>query len=748
MRLRLLMIGLVFCGLALTLPISLIAAQGGGGGQFVGGAECSTCHRSLVRGHAGTFHALALQNTQTDKAPILADFSQGEDLRTVQFPGESTPRPFTAADIAYVMGAGRYAQSYLYEVEPGQYMVLPAQWSTVDGSWRAFSQAGRWPDPAYDWANNCAYCHTTGWDVAENTWVEDGVQCEMCHGPAAEHVTLANENRRRPSSEELSAIRGAIYNQPDPQVCGQCHNSGMSADGFPYPTSYRPGDTLADAYTLNMPGPDSTHWWRTGHAAEIAMNYNEWLTSAHSALPATLMEYEYASDECLRCHSGDYRYNQRVLSWFAEDLLDGQPPAPITLENARIGIACQTCHNPHSEEEYAFYLVNEPYPLCVECHSNQGIEGYIHHPNREMFEGLSLDPAIVGIPSPHFTAEGGPDCVTCHMSRLPAGADTRASHALRPILPGAPHELEVTGGCTSCHDTMTTVQMAIFIHETQRNTRERTALARAAMTEESPAWVDIALSTIEGDGSGGLHNVTLTASMLQAVENELGLTQPVGAGVHPSDTPPPAWVELPIVGRVEGLTVGPFIFLALAFPVLLVLGLFVIQRGRWQILGVIFLLGATGVLMALLVMFFPPAGPASATGSDSYCMLCHAADQVYTLADGTTLSLYVDTEAMEASVHGVDSSTGRLGCVDCHGLHAYPHTAPPDTLRAYRMQMSAICADCHKDSLAHYEAVLKENIAVGCADCHSAHEVQPANSLYTGPALPLPTETPIPPAGG
>ena len=101
--------------------------------DYVGSNECASCHRGLARDHADSNHALALQEVGRKQEEILADFTQGEDVRQVQFPGEDAPRAFTADDIAYVVGAGQSTSSATCtKSSRNDYMVLPAEWNVAD----------------------------------------------------------------------------------------------------------------------------------------------------------------------------------------------------------------------------------------------------------------------------------------------------------------------------------------------------------------------------------------------------------------------------------------------------------------------------------------------------------------------------------------------------------------------------------------------------------------------------------------
>jgi hypothetical protein len=92
--------------------------------EYIGSRECTSCHRDVGRTFGETPHGMALIDVSNDKEFILADFSVGEELRMI--PDGDEMRPFTPDDIAYVMG--REAQTYVMEIDRGEYKVLPAEW--------------------------------------------------------------------------------------------------------------------------------------------------------------------------------------------------------------------------------------------------------------------------------------------------------------------------------------------------------------------------------------------------------------------------------------------------------------------------------------------------------------------------------------------------------------------------------------------------------------------------------------------
>ncbi len=509
---------------------TVVRAQDDTSASFVGAKECASCHRSLAQSHADSQHALALQDVSKKKGAILGDFDLGDDLRSVQFPDEDTARPFTEKDIAYVVGSGEHVQRYLYKVAANDYMVLPAEWNIETQQWEAYKLADSWPAEAFDWEQNCAYCHTTGLDVDRGRWKDPGVQCEACHGPASDHVKLAKDAGRNPSDEELVQVRASIYATPDAQVCGQCHSQGVSNDGHPYPVGYIPGGNLSDVFQL-VPRDSADHWWVTGHASQPNMQYNEWFNSTHATSLNDLTQSFAADDKCLVCHSQDARHNADLIAAVASGDRDGQAPEPLTVADAKWGITCQTCHYQHTDSEQPFELVQEANSLCMSCHTNPADTSGVHHPVTEMFEGAALVAGIDGVEGAHFKAEDGPVCMTCHMQQIPVGTSSRANHTFKPILPGE-DDNQLPSACSSCHKDLTVTDMQYLVQDTQEAVRARLAVLSAQFdsvpkpqpnTEDMSRYeqVSAAIKFVKNDGSLGIHNYTYADALLSSAEQDL-----------------------------------------------------------------------------------------------------------------------------------------------------------------------------------------------------------------------------------
>lgn len=531
--------------------------------EFVGSGECADCHRGVVQDHEDSAHAQALLDVSRRKQGILGDFDAGDDVRNVQFPGEDAPRAFTEDDISLVMGAGRYTQRYVAEVDD-EYVVLPAEWDTVNEVWLPFTPGEAWPGPEYDFVAQCAGCHTVGLDVERGRWEDEGVQCEACHGPGSTHVDLAKDAGRRPSEEEIAGIHAAIVVSPDAQICGQCHSQGMTPDSaHPFPVGFHAGtDLLAPDMFQLLPEDDAAAWYDSGHGRLNNMQFNEWLSSGHAGSLELLQGNAAAQDECLACHSGEVAFYGRVLAAYEDETLTGEPPAAPTLDTATVGVSCVTCHSAHAGDE-EFQLVSDSYALCTSCHRNTDLVEPLHHPVVEMFEGQAVVDGVEGVPSVHFSQEEGPRCITCHMAGIPVGTAMLASHTWQPVIPGETAD-SPPDACSECHTGLTTADLESLVLDTQASVKSRLSVASARLGSVTPPEtgtdaaaeyerVVTALAFVQNDGSLGVHNYGYADALLDEASSLLaGLSVPGAVlqptqGAHPTATPT----------GLQPITVGP-----------------------------------------------------------------------------------------------------------------------------------------------------------------------------------------------
>lgn len=126
-----------------------------------------------------------------------------------------------------------------------------------------------------------------------------------------------------------------------------------------------------------------------------------------------------------------------------------------------------------------------------------------------------------------------------------------------------------------------------------------------------------------------------------------------------------------------------------------------------------------------------PVRPGIAAPPDDDCLTCHG-DNTLTAADGR--SLFIEAEALGASVHG----QAGLSCIDCHadlkGIKDFPH---PEKLKPVD------CAVCHDKPAAEMKVSVHSpdrktpgRPVPSCSDCHGSHDLR-AKDDFASRVFPL-----------
>ncbi len=198
--------------------------------EFVGAEKCASCHSGIAKTYSQTGHAHALTSIVDGQAPELP-------FSNISNP----PEGYSWADIAYLIGGYNWKarfvdqSGYIVTDKPGateadanylNELLLPNAKLRTSASWASY-KSGTSQLPF-----DCAACHTTGYRTTghqndqagvKGTWAENGVQCEVCHGPGSNHA-------KNPYGSGLKIER-------DSQACTKCHERGADAaldvhDGF------------------------------------------------------------------------------------------------------------------------------------------------------------------------------------------------------------------------------------------------------------------------------------------------------------------------------------------------------------------------------------------------------------------------------------------------------------------------------------------------------------------------------------
>jgi len=288
---------------------------------------------------------------------------------------------------------------------------------------------------------SCLPCHTVGYGLptgfvsATATPQLAGVQCENCHGPAANHAANEDDPAVRPRAEIAAT------------VCGGCHAANPAYSNPP--------------------------------------TFEEWSASGHSAVVPDALSAMAAStnnlNSCGVCHSGSARLA----------FINGTTPSVSVPLDYDVPISCAVCHDPHATNTLApaqlrnplfstndFHLTSADVAsvsaftnqyqasaninLCAQCHNDRGAAwtDTARPPHHSLQYNLLLatvgelapfypryQAAHAGLPASASVSLSGTfyltnQCAACHMQpdAAPAGAP-RHTFAV------------VTNVCANCHDT-------------------------------------------------------------------------------------------------------------------------------------------------------------------------------------------------------------------------------------------------------------------------------------------------------
>jgi tetratricopeptide (TPR) repeat protein len=335
------------------------------GAVFTGSRECRKCHEHFYQLWATSFHGLAMQ-------PYTPEFArsnltvQAQDVvvrsnrfRAVLGPEggavrESGPKGDASYPIVHVMG-GKNVYYFLTPLERGRLQVLPVAYDVRRREWfdtaasamRHFTEARDealdWRDPLYTFNTSCHGCHvsqlalnyTPGSDAYHTTWVEPGINCETCHGPASEHVRAAEAlPKGRPMKDVKLITARQLSKEQMNHLCAPCH-----AKMSPITQSFAPGERYYDHYDLVS--YENADFHADGRDLGENYTYTSWQTS-----PCV----RSGQLDCTHCHTSSGRYR------FADERLANQ--------------ACLPCHKQQADNltAHTHHQADSAGSRCIACH--------------------------------------------------------------------------------------------------------------------------------------------------------------------------------------------------------------------------------------------------------------------------------------------------------------------------------------------------------------------------------------------
>ena len=333
--------------------------------RFVGSRSCRECHERFYKLWEPSHHGKAMQPFTPEFAagllPQTNDISIGPLRFRADFSGtnawvyEFGPQGTNRYAMLHAMG-GKNVYYFLTPLERGRLQVLPIAYHVVHKEWydttasmvRHFHGIEDapldWRDPMLTFNTACFNCHVSqlskNYDVATDTyhteWVEPGINCETCHGPAEEHNRVCREAPEGTVPKDLKIIRtGPMTPTQRDAVCAPCH-----AKMSPLTDTFMPGDRYFDHYDLVTLEDRDFH--PDGRDLGENYTYTSWLMN-----PCM----QGGKFECNHCHtsSGRYRFagtntNHACLPCHAERVANAT--AHTHHKPASKGNQCVSCHMP------------------------------------------------------------------------------------------------------------------------------------------------------------------------------------------------------------------------------------------------------------------------------------------------------------------------------------------------------------------------------------------------------------------
>jgi len=333
--------------------------------EYVGSATCASCHKKFYELWSTSFHGLAMQRF----TPALArssGFSTSPAIRIgdVTYTAELTDQGGSILEkssagehrypIEFTLG-GKNVFYFLTSLDRGYLQVLPLAFDVRDKSWidstrsmtmhENFSRSEpvHWRDRALTFNTSCYGCHVSqietnyspSTDSYHTTWLEPGINCETCHGPAGKHVSLyqaAEKSGKSPDELGLISFRDLSHAQRN-DSCASCHAKASSITG-----GFRIGDKFYDHFSLAAyENPD---YYPDGR--DIGENYTFTSWSLSPCVKSGKLD-------CTHCHTSSGRYR------FAK----GDPNA-----------ACLPCHEDRVKNAAAHthHKADSPGNRCISCH--------------------------------------------------------------------------------------------------------------------------------------------------------------------------------------------------------------------------------------------------------------------------------------------------------------------------------------------------------------------------------------------
>ena len=385
--------------------------------DFVGSANCKSCHQTEYQQWLGSDHDMAMRHAEPDA--VLGNF----DNANFDFNGktnrffmkdqqywvniEGSDGEFHDYQISYTFGFYPL-QQYMVKFPDGRVQLIPFAWDSrpkQDGGQRWYhlypeqdnTDEFFWTNSGQNWNYMCADCHSTqlkkNYDAQANrydsTWSEINVGCEACHGGGSEHISWAKDK-----------VKNALP------------HAGFDASLGKAVIAWEPKTSKHTLQPSKLVATKQTEVCAQCHSRRIQLNEdkNHLSTHVYDKYMVSLITPELYHDDG-QIFDEDYVYGSFLQSKMHQK-----------------GVVCSNCHNPHSTK-----LVMPREVLCNQCHIAENYTSQNH--------------------SFHAADKPGGQCVDCHMPETTyMQVDDRRDHSWPIPRPDLSKNIGTPNVCTQCHN--------------------------------------------------------------------------------------------------------------------------------------------------------------------------------------------------------------------------------------------------------------------------------------------------------
>ena len=321
------------------------------GKAYAGSASCVSCHRAIVESYGRTphYHSAAIASLSTiagsfssdsntfvvnDTAKVVMEDRAGIPYQVLYIHGKETRAE--RFDIVFGYSKG---QTYLYWKNDQLYQLPISSFTSLHRWTSSPGYPGGLPFFDRPVLERCFECHTSyiapsdpnNVNALSSASLIAEIDCERCHGPAANHVAYHTEYPADKHARYIASYQ-TLSRDRKIDLCASCH-AGSNNIQLRSPFGFRPGDSLS-------------HFVVSAHVGARQPDVH----GDQVALLASSKCFKMSNMDCLTCHD---------------------PHNGSHNDYADYARRCQGCHSPNNhnfckiaDDKNLSYIIRN----CTKCH--------------------------------------------------------------------------------------------------------------------------------------------------------------------------------------------------------------------------------------------------------------------------------------------------------------------------------------------------------------------------------------------